>query len=230
MTKTKRRFVTLVELLLVITVLLMVAGLVAINIRRAFFEQRFRTEVSAVVDTLRLAQDLMLLLNSDVHVLFAGDPKGGIKFWIDVEKPLSGTWEKELKRKRPNLTAIHAVEMDDRTSDIKVKDQLDIKFLSGGSIMSKGVLSLYSDENKDREGVLKSFICLPGYPQPIQSSTLETKLEDCMSPKEAEEVEQLTRDMLSEIQPRLQKNAQAIEASSKPPDGKKDKSGGKPPP
>lgn len=208
----KRKHFTLVELLLVISILLMVAGLVGYNIRRAFFEQRFRAEVSAVVDTLRLAQDLMLLLNSDAHVLFADDPAGGIRYWIEVEKQLSGNWDRELKRKRPNLKAIHLVEMDDRVSAIKIKDKLDLMFLSGGSVMSKGVLRLFTSDEKEREGVLKSYICLPGYPNPIVSSSAEIK--ECADGKEAETADLLTRDMQNEIQPKLQK--QTPEVSTTP--------------
>lgn len=209
MAKCKTLSFTLVELLLVISILLMVAGLVGFNIRRAFFEQRFRAEVSAVVDTLRLAQDLMLLLNSDAHVLFADDPAGGIRYWIEVEKPLSGKgWDRELMRKRPILKAIHLVEMDDRVSAIKVKEQLDIMFLSGGSVMSKGILRLFSSDEKEREGVLKSYICLPGYPNPIVSSNTEIK--ECSDGKEAENADLLTRDMQNEIQPKLQKQAQDV--------------------
>lgn len=198
----KRSFITLIELLLVIAIMLSVAGLVGINIRKAFFEQRFRSEVSAVVDTLRLAQDLMLLLNADAHVLFADDASGqGIKYWIEVEKPLSDNWSRELMRKRPNLRAIHLVEMDDKVSTIKIQDKLDIKFLSGGLIMSQGILSLFSDDQKDREWVLKSYIELPGYPKPIVSTYKEIK----DNSREMDMVDQLTRDMMNEIQQRKDK-------------------------
>lgn len=219
MAKCKRRPVTLIELLLVITIMVMVAGLVGFNIRRAFFEQRFRAEVSAVVDTLRLAQDLMLLLNCDAHVLFADDPAGGIKYWVEVEKPLSGNWDRELKRKRPNLRAIHLVEMDDKVSAIKVKDQLDIMFLSGGSVMSKGILGLFSDDNKDQDGVLKSYVCLPGYPRPIGSSGAEIQKDACGESKEAEIADVLTSDMQNEIQPKLQTIPQAITTPANPESG-----------
>lgn len=211
MEKCKNLKFTLVELLLVISILLMVAGMVGYNIRRAFFEQRFRAEVATVVDTLRLAQDLMLLLNSDVHVLFADDPAGGIRYWIEVEKPLAASWDRELKRKRPNLKAIHLVELDDRVSAIKVKDKLDIMFLSGGSVMSKGVLRLFTSDEKDREGVLKNYICLMGYPKPIESSSTEIK--DCSDGKEAEIADFLTRDMQNEIQPKLQKQVPEVSAT-----------------
>ncbi len=213
MVKCKRLHITLIELLLVISVLLMVAGVVGFNIRGALVEQRFRAEVSAVVDSLRLAQDLMLILNSDVHVFFADDPAGGIRYWVEVEKPLAPGWDRELKRKRPNLTAIHLVEMDDKISTIQVQDRLDIKFLSGGSIMSKGVLGLFSGDDKNREDVLKSSICLPGYPKPIESLN-GYRPEDCL--KEGEDIDLATRDMLSEIQPRLKKTAESIIENGSP--------------
>lgn len=203
MRKSRRRFITLIEFLLVIALLMVVAGLVGLNIRRAFVEQSFRSEVSSVVDTLRLAQDLMLILNSDVHMLFQDDPVRGIRYWIEVEKPLPSNWDRELKRKRPLLKQVHLVEMDDKVSVIEVQDKLDIKFLSGGSVMSKGVLSLYSDDNKNREGVLVSSICLKGIPSPIRSVTSAMKAEACSDGKETEIALQVTQDMMSEIQPKL---------------------------
>lgn len=191
----KRRPVTLVELLLVLMVLTMVGGLVAINIRRAYQEQAFRAEVATVVDSLRLAQDLMLILDSDVHVYFAANPQG-ILSWVETEKRLTPNWERELKRKRTLLKAIHLVEMEQKEAI------LDVQFLSGGSVMSKGVLGLYSSSNKFQPGVFVSSICLPGIPQPIRSVSGELSPQSCF--KEDQE-ELLTRDMLNEIQPRLQK-------------------------
>ena len=59
-----------------------------------------------------------------------------------MEKLLSKKWSNELKRDRPNLTAISSIEFDNRAEGGKSADQIDLYFLSGGSIMSKGILRL----------------------------------------------------------------------------------------
>lgn len=199
----KRLHITLIELLLVITLLVLLSGVVGINIRRAFSEQRFRAELAAVVSSLRLAQDLMLILNTDVHLIFRDDPQEGLHYWLQVEKKLSGGWDRELARKRARLTAIQLVEMEDQTAESRGQNDLDIRFLSGGSVMSKGLLNLFSSRNKNGADTLVSSICLPGYPKPIVSSSQEMKAEECGFAKAAELDELLTRDMLNEIQPRF---------------------------
>lgn len=195
----RRLHVTLLELLLVLSLLALLAGVIGINMRRAFFEQRFRAEVSGLVSSLRLAQDLMLILDTDIHVFIEDDPKKGLHSWIEAEKKLTDGWGRELERKRARFSAIHLVEMEDKISENSAQtNKIDIKFLSGGAVMSKGILNAFSSRNKNDETSLVSSICLPGYPKPIVSSN-----EECGFAKEADVEEQLTQDMLNEIQPRF---------------------------
>ena len=63
-------FITLLESLIVISILAIAAGVIGFSVNRALREQHFKTEVELVVDYLRLAQNLMLIMNADVHVIF----------------------------------------------------------------------------------------------------------------------------------------------------------------
>ena len=67
---------TLLEILLVLSLIALIAGLVGISVHKMYISQRFRNEVSLVVDQLRLAQDMMLILDTDVHVIFSEDKAG----------------------------------------------------------------------------------------------------------------------------------------------------------
>lgn len=169
----RKAYVTLLELLIVIAVLALIGGALVYNIGNAVIDQRFRTEVGRVVDILRLAQDLMLILGTDVHVKFAQDEaKGGIHYWIEMETALEGPWEKEIKRPLNNLKTIRGVFLKDLATDNYIQGQIDVKFLSRGSLMSRGMMRLATstEDNPIPPGTLENYICLPGYPHSIYST------------------------------------------------------------
>lgn len=160
----KKKLITLIETLIVLGILCLVAGVVGLNVRNLFKEQRFHTEVSRVLDTLRLAQDLMLIAGSDSHVLFTQEPSGGISYKIHLEKPISKDWIRELARPHPPLKAIQWIAFEDHQLGKSVANQFELHFLSGGSVMSQGNLIL---SDGSRNGDLQSYIFLPGYPAPL---------------------------------------------------------------
>lgn len=166
--KISKRHFTIIEMMIVITVLALVGGVIAVNVRKAFQEQRFRTETTLVVETLRLAQDLMLILQDDAHVIFTQNEKG-ITFWLKTESPLAKNWEEVIKRTHKTLKAIHSVKFLDQLEGPTKMGELDIKFLSGGTVMSRGVIRLSSTDNDTEVNALRSAIPLYGYPRPIES-------------------------------------------------------------
>lgn len=208
MLRIKRNYFTILEVLLVIAILGLVAGLLGINIRSAYLQQQFRTETALVIDQLRLAQDLMLLLQSDAHVKFQELPsQKGITLWIETEKPLAGGWSKELARRHLTLKAIRLVKFDDKSSTLKQSGSLDIRFLSGGSVMSRGTMLLSSSDKENDSGAMNSYVCLSGYPHPIESTQSEEEAKKCELEWDSSSFEPLTRIMKGEIQEREQKNA-----------------------
>lgn len=202
----KRRYLTLLELMIVIGILSLVAGLVAINISNSIIDQRFRDEVGRVVDDFRLAQDLMLVLGTDVHIIFSVDREGqGIKYWMELETALPTAWEKEILRTRAILKTIRGVfifdETNIETAPASAKGKIDLKFLSGGSVMSKGVFRLStSDKEESPKGALNSYVCFPGYPHPIFSTDIKEEAEAICNTKEDENLEKrLTQDTMERI-------------------------------
>ena len=65
-----KRFITLFEILIVMAVLAIGTMGIGFNVHRALREQHFKSEVELVVDYLRLAQNLMLIMDADVRVIF----------------------------------------------------------------------------------------------------------------------------------------------------------------
>lgn len=64
----QRRFVTLVETLIVMSLIALVAGAIGFGAYSAVNTERFRTAVRQVGDQLVLAQDVMLILKTNVRV------------------------------------------------------------------------------------------------------------------------------------------------------------------
>lgn len=202
----QQRHVTLLEMIIVIAILSLIAGIIGMGIRQSILDQKFRNEVSMVVDQMRLAQDLMLILGTDVHLKFAADDKEkGIRLWIETESKLYGPVQKEIDRQQHFLTAIHGVFFDDQTDHFHKKEHLDILFLSKGAVMSNGILRLsLTDRDPAPEGEVQNFICLKGYPAPISAKeTYELAASSCNEEKEKDFNKRLTDDTLQRIPDKL---------------------------
>lgn len=199
-----RKAITLIEVLIVISILSLAAGIVAVGLNKAVVDQRFRTEVSMIVDSLRLAQDLMLVLGTDVHVHFAEEKGEGIKYWIELETTLNENVQREILREKPLLKAIKGVFLADKLLAEVQESHLDVKFLSNGAVMSKGIMRLAtsSDENVPK-GTLESFICLPGYPRPIASSETKEEAEKVCQAFDDRADDRISRDTFSRLPDKL---------------------------
>ena len=194
----KRHPFTLLEILVVIAILTTLGGFISINIKRVVYDQRFKSEVASVLETLRLAQNLMLLVKQDVHVIFKGKESQEIDMLLSFDFPIPPGWEKELKRKRA-LKTIHRVEMEDgRRRDQGREGELDIQFLSGGDVMSQGILLLsnHYSEAEDPKSLMNRYICLLGYPSEL---FISEELPECPKTKDIQFKEQLTDSTVSEI-------------------------------
>jgi hypothetical protein len=68
--KAKRRQLTLIEVLIVLSIVVMLGGVFAFNIRGPLEDQYFKNDVQKVVERLRLSHQLMLLGPADVELAF----------------------------------------------------------------------------------------------------------------------------------------------------------------
>ena len=155
----RRHCFTLLELMIVLFIISFGVILTGVKVKGLYREQRFFSEAEQVLNHLRMAQDLMLIMDTDVQVHFAPDRKNDqIQMWLEVEKPLEEKWAHLVERKI-SLVAIRALEFDDRP-----REQLMLQFSLGK--MSQGKLALFEERNHSQKE--NGFtIELLGYPSPL---------------------------------------------------------------
>ncbi|MBA2368499.1 MAG: hypothetical protein H0V82_05685 [Candidatus Protochlamydia sp.] len=150
-------------------ILSMGLALTGVKLKEAYDEQRFFSEWNQLVGQLRTAQELMLVLDADVEVTLAYDPKNKqVVSTLSIEKPLDDAWVKLVERKF-TFSAVRSFQFNKSHAD-----PLVLIFKAGK--MSQGELQLSSAEkNSSHEKGRKEMIHLPGYPafiekkgQPVQ--------------------------------------------------------------
>lgn len=190
MKRVRKRCITLIEILIVVALIGIIGGMASLGIRNALLTQRFKTEVAQVVRTLRVVQDVMLILNTDIHVKFSAG-NDGITTQIELDDKLSDYWHKELTKPRPLLKEIRVINFG--TGSI-----IDLEFLSGGAVMSQGVMRL-GIAPPNTPNTLEAFICLPGFPHFIESTPYENEDPACNFDQQKKYNQALTQLTVSEI-------------------------------
>lgn len=200
----RRIYFTLLEMLTVLAILAIIAGFIGVNIAKATREQRFNTEVSLIVNQLRLAQDLMLIMNSNLTLTFKAHSSGieyNLKSAVEFPKEMKA-WEKELTREHAYLTTIQRVNFEDQLEKGAAERNTEVvKFQSGGDRMSYGVMRLSTSEKDENYGALTRYICLPGYPAPIFSTSIRPSNDECYG-KDEGFAEQLSQRTFEELRAR----------------------------
>lgn len=160
MLKVKKAYFTLFEMLIVFLILSFGIVLTGVKVKEMYDEQRFFSDTQQVLSHLAMAQDLMLIMDTDVFVHLSFDQKNEkLKVKLDIEKPLEEGWARLIKREL-SLTGIHAMEFEKNT----VKE-LTLTFSLGK--MSKGHLVLLEGEKKRGKDPRQLDIQLLGYPSSI---------------------------------------------------------------
>jgi prepilin-type N-terminal cleavage/methylation domain-containing protein len=213
----RRCYFTLLELMIALAVIGSVAGIIGINANKAMRQQRFRAEVSTVVQQLRLAQNLMLVLNQDVKIHFAKDARtGAYTHKMSLQCPLESPWEKELLRTPAPLREIVDIKFSPsgKGSANKGPNDFELLFLSGGAVMSQGVIEL------DSRGGEKRTIFLQGAPHPIVAEDKSSSADSTWS-QHMHAQQQLAMDTVQEI------NARKPASTGKPSDNSEPNAPGK---
>jgi prepilin-type N-terminal cleavage/methylation domain-containing protein len=163
----RKSFFTLLELLVVLLILSLGAALTGIKIKDAYEEQRFLSEVSQIANHLQMAQDLMLIMQTDTTIKF--NKKGEqFSYRICVEKPLSKWWTPILGKEYA-LKAIRSVKFEGELMPVNDAD-LALLFFSKGMAMSQGKLVLAREKD---QVITAQQIILPGYPSFMRSESYQ---------------------------------------------------------
>lgn len=169
--RSSRRYVTLFEILIVMAIIVMISGIVTVSFDKALVDQRFRNEVSMIVDDLRLAQDLMMILGADVKIKFTTNKETqGIKYELETATEINESLKYFILNKPRVLSTIRGLFFEDELENQNIEGAIVLQFFSRGAVMSRGVIRVsISGSEKPPEGILENYIYLPGYPAPITS-------------------------------------------------------------
>lgn len=190
--RVQRRYMTLMEIMLVLGLIMLVGGVVALNVRSAIQDQRFRSDVEIVADQIRLAQEVMLVLKEDVTLDFfisKDDRDWRVRQKFDTLLP--ELWDKEIRReKRVGVIKTMTLKTSQNEELLPASEErVKLYFMSNGSVMSQGILRMTSRHSDDVK-----FICLPGYATKIEVLDQEPTVSECDSQWTKDFGEALTRD------------------------------------
>lgn len=165
----KKSCFSLLELLIVLLIISFGMTLTGIKIKEIYQEQRFLSEAQQVLNHVSMAQDVMLIMDTDVQVKIASHKETGqMQIWLEVEKPMDDSWVRLIERKI-TLSAIHSIEFGEN-----VAKDLTLQFSFGR--MSAGKLILFETEkDQPRHSKSRQFeIELLGYPAPLGVKRLDS--------------------------------------------------------
>lgn len=166
-----RRFFTLLELLVVFVLIACAAAITGIKINGLYREQQFLSESKEVANHLAMAQDLMLLMDTDVWVRLRIDREKGLSVKMEVERPIQEHWTKLIERTLllPSIKEMHFNGRNEKV--VNLQFSLDK--------MSQGQLKFYGQKKEESQEII-----LPGYPIPIGEKMALLDSQDIVSRSE----------------------------------------------
>lgn len=182
-----KRHITLIEVLVVIAIIAASAGLLAVKMRDFLQEQAFLDESHQLLNQLRIAQDVMQVMNADIVVKISQDENGLITSQIEPKSHPPELAKRLISTSPLKLKALGRVEFEDQFTETVLKENFDLTFMSRGFTMNHGILKLAPKGTSGQEQV----IYLPGHPAPLVLQN--AKNFSYPSPtEEAESIERIT--------------------------------------
>jgi type II secretory pathway pseudopilin PulG len=151
----QKSFFTLLEIMIVLSILALVGSVTVFNIRSMYQQQQALNEMDRAVNLIKTASDLMMMVNLDSEVKISSKegryqleliPKSGISPLIAPLLPASPLV----------LETIDDIEFEDGINN-KILKIFSLDFLSKGFLMNRGILSFKS-------GSTQGYITFLGYP------------------------------------------------------------------
>lgn len=185
-------YLTLLEILMVLVILLLVTGVIAINVRKFYLQQATLNEMNQVAGFLKNAEELMMIINLDSEVTFQTKDKN-FEVGFDPQSSIPPFILPALPQKPLSLTYIDSITFEDVPKDVTLKPKFNLSFYSQGFVMNQGVLQMKGN------GVTRSLIFY-GYPAPV---TLEAgeRVFYPYAPELKTELEVITSQTGQETQP-----------------------------
>jgi prepilin-type N-terminal cleavage/methylation domain-containing protein len=156
MRRKNKSALTLIEMLLVISLLAIAFGVISVPISKALKKEKFERGVDQLLVKLALAQELMLDFQTNVSLTLALDQEHEkVTCRLETERRLPDHLETSINR-YGKVAGIQEMQFDD-----SVRNTLVLYFDASFGTTSKGVLTLISGMNKAQ-------INLKGYPARIK--------------------------------------------------------------
>ena len=151
-----KRSITLMEMMIVISLIAVALGGMALPISKALKGEKFAHGVDAVIGKIMLAQEVMLDFHADVKLILEQDKEGkGIDCLIVAAIPLPPHIEKGLNH-RPHIAGIMEMAVNHEK-----KNRVELSFDGTLGSVPQGILSLIAPGKEEH-------IALPGYPRQIR--------------------------------------------------------------
>jgi len=178
----RKSYITLVELLIVLSLIALVAGAVGWNIAGMQRQEKFYAAVGQVVDKLHAAQELMLIYNDDVTVEIQKQRDGSYLIGLKTGSPMT-------TRLGNLITAATAVEglgsvAFSTENRLLETDRLELKYAAVGHRTPEGTLILSAYPTITAEGPLRTMIYLTGYPLPITPNKNPVDVQETLTESE----------------------------------------------
>jgi hypothetical protein len=152
----KRRYITLLELMIVIAILAVVGGAAAFNIRKFYLEQQVLGDINRVVNVLNTATELMMLIDIDSEVRFS-ESAGSISVILVPQSGVPTTVFPLLSKEPILLSYLEGVQFKDGVKGTLLKPPFALTFESKGFLMNRGILQLKGNG-------LERYLVFRGYP------------------------------------------------------------------
>lgn len=169
-TKLIKRSITLIELMVVITLITIVLGAVAISIPKALKRGKFERSVEAIIAKITLAQELMLDFHTDVTLTFK-QQESALACHLETACPLKSHIEKECNR----ISLLQGIEQV--TFNGIICPEITLHFEGSLGISPKGVLAFTCNEHAVK-------LPLKGYPTGIKRGEYEIQTDQADYPEE----------------------------------------------
>lgn len=158
-----KRYITLIEVLVVIAIIAASAGILAVKMRDFLQEQAYLDESHQLLNQLRIAQDVMQVMNADLVVRISQDDKGLFTSQIEPKTTPPELAKRLISTSPLKLKAIGRLEFEDQFTETVLKENFDLTFMSRGFTMNHGIIKLFPKGTSGPEQV----IYLSGHPAPL---------------------------------------------------------------
>jgi hypothetical protein len=171
----------LLEVLLVLTVAISAAATVGINVNKLLKQQHFLNESEALLSRMKMTQEMMVLLQTDISLKFAQTNEKP-SYTMESDELLEPAWHRLLTKQRGTLNSIREIAFF-ADGEAPAVQEFALEFLSQGVVMTRGVLALNSFD--PTQGPLG--LALLGYPAPLLLEPLPQAMERLKNSIEANE-------------------------------------------